>query len=97
MDALDRHQDREEPPHCPASEQPAATLHWAPEAVNLTGLPAELLQRMRSAVQDGEKDRLDQLVAEVAKYDSRTAPGLKELVDKYEYDTLTALLAEASK
>ena len=52
---------------------------------------------MRIAVQDGEKDRLDELIAIVADQDPRSAGALKDLADKYEYDTLTNLLAEASE
>ena len=81
----------------PPQEQPGTTLRWAPEAVNLTGLPTELLQQMRSAVRDGAKDRLDELIVTVANQDSRSALALKELADKYEYDTLSNLLTEASQ
>ena len=78
-------------------EKTGSALRWAPEATNLTGLPTELLQQMRIAVQDGEKDRLDELIAIVANQDPRSAGALKDLADKYEYDTLTNLLAEASE
>ena len=61
----------------------------------LTVLPAELLQQLLSAVQDGEKDRLDELIAVVADQDSPSAVALKELADRYEYDALTNLLTEA--
>jgi signal transduction histidine kinase/response regulator RpfG family c-di-GMP phosphodiesterase len=78
-------------------EKTGSALRWTPEATNLTGLPTELLQQMRIAVQDGEKDRLDELIAIVANQDPRSAGALKDLADKYEYDTLTNLLAEASE
>jgi stalled ribosome rescue protein Dom34 len=50
-----------------------------------------------TAVLDGEKDRLDELIEDVAKQDSQSAVALKELADKYEYDALTNLLTEPRK
>lgn len=82
---------------CMPQQQPGTAVHWAPEAIRLTGLPGELLQQLRAAVQDGEKDRLDELVAVVENRDPRIAGVLKELVDKYEYDTLTLLLSEVNQ
>jgi signal transduction histidine kinase/response regulator RpfG family c-di-GMP phosphodiesterase len=78
-------------------QKPGKALRWAPEATKLTGLPTELLQQLLIAIQDGEKDRLDELIAIVANQDSQSAGALKDLADKYEYDTLTNLLAEASR
>ncbi len=63
----------------------------------LSRLSAELLQQLHNAVRDGEKDRLDELIAAVAKEDPQPARALQELADKYEYDTLMNLLADASK
>jgi signal transduction histidine kinase/response regulator RpfG family c-di-GMP phosphodiesterase len=80
--------------HSPLPE-PVGDLHWAPETVTLTGLPTHLLQQLHRAVQDGEKDRLDELIAAVANHDSRSGLALKELADRYEYDTLNNLLEEA--
>ena len=102
IDLLEDTLRREKPDQQPAvnalsSEKPGRALRWAPEAANLTGLPAELLRELRSAVQDGEKDRLDELIAAVANQDSHSAGVLKDLADKYEYDTLTRLLTEAGK
>jgi DNA-binding response OmpR family regulator len=81
----------------PLSVQAGTAVRWSPEAVTFTALPAELLQQLLSAVLDGEKDRLDELIAAVAKQDSQSAVALKELADTYEYDALTNLLTEASK
>jgi signal transduction histidine kinase/response regulator RpfG family c-di-GMP phosphodiesterase len=78
-------------------DQPGKGAGWTPEAVTLAGLPAELLQQLLKAVQDGEKDRLDDLIAAVANQDLHSAGALKELADKYEYDALTNLLTEAGK
>jgi signal transduction histidine kinase/response regulator RpfG family c-di-GMP phosphodiesterase len=78
-------------------DQPGMAVRWAREAKTLTGLSTKLLQQLLSAVQDGEKDRLDELIAAVSNQDSQSALALKELADKYEYDALTTLLTEASK
>jgi CheY-like chemotaxis protein len=77
--------------------RPAMELQCAPETLTLASLPAALIEQLRRAVQDGEKDRLDELIAAVAHQDSHSARALKDLADKYEYDTLTNLLTEASK
>ncbi len=77
------------------SHKVEGALRWDPEAVTLTGLPIELLQQLRSAVQDGEKDRLDQLIMDVTKQNTHSGQALKELADKYDYDALTNLLREA--
>jgi signal transduction histidine kinase/response regulator RpfG family c-di-GMP phosphodiesterase len=76
---------------------PVEELRWAPEAPTLASLPSGLIEQLRRAVQDGEKDRLDELIGAVANQDSRSARALRELADKYEYDALTNLLTEASK
>jgi signal transduction histidine kinase/DNA-binding response OmpR family regulator len=83
--------------HSVLQEQAGTALRWAPKAIALTALPADLLLQLLSAIQDGEKDRLDELIATVAIQDSQSAGALRELADKYEYDTLTNLLTEASK
>jgi signal transduction histidine kinase/response regulator RpfG family c-di-GMP phosphodiesterase len=80
------------PAHCPTHEQPAAVWRWTPETVTLSNLPDELIEQMRSAVQDGQKDRLDELIATAAHRDSQCAAALKDLADNYEYDALTNLL-----
>jgi signal transduction histidine kinase/response regulator RpfG family c-di-GMP phosphodiesterase len=78
--------------HLPPVEVPNTVWRWSQEDVKLTGLPDELVEQMRSAVQDGLKDRLDELIAAVASRDSRCAGALKALADNYEYDVLTDLL-----
>jgi signal transduction histidine kinase/response regulator RpfG family c-di-GMP phosphodiesterase len=79
----------------PQKEQPDGAWRWTPETVTLRGLPEELIEQLCRAVQDGEKDRLDQLITRVANQDAQCARSLKELADRYEYDALTNLLAEA--
>ncbi len=59
--------------------------------------PPNCCEQLSSAVRDGEKDRLDELIAAVAKEDPQSAGALKDLADKYEYDTLTSLLTEATQ
>ena len=53
-----------------------------------------LIEQLRSAVRNGEKDRLDELIAAVAKQDPGCARALKDLADGYQYDVLTNLMAE---
>ena len=77
--------------------QSGRSARWTPAAITLAGLPAELLQQLLNAIQDGEKDRLDDLIAAVAHQGLKSAGALKELADKYEYDALTNLLTEASR
>ena len=94
-DTLRREQVEEQPGEMMGTDYKPA-LHWTPEATNLTGLATELLQQLRSAIQDGEKDRLDELITIAANQDPQSASALKDLADKYEYDTLTNLLVEAT-
>jgi signal transduction histidine kinase/response regulator RpfG family c-di-GMP phosphodiesterase len=94
-DTLRREQVEEQPGEMMGTDYKPA-LHWTPEATNLTGLATELLQQLRSAIQDGEKDRLDELITIAANQDPQSANALKDLADKYEYDTLTNLLVEAT-
>ncbi|HTW66887.1 MAG TPA: response regulator [Bryobacteraceae bacterium] len=93
--------EREEPVKQanPETEAPRRQrgIHWQPESVNLSGVPANLLTQLRQAVENGEKDRLDELIVAVGETDSGSAQALKDLADKYEYDALTNLLTEAGK
>jgi signal transduction histidine kinase/response regulator RpfG family c-di-GMP phosphodiesterase len=94
-DTLRREQVEEQPGEMVGTDHKPA-LRWTPEATNLTGLATELLQQLRTAIQDGEKDRLDELITIAANQDPQSASALKDLADKYEYDTLTNLLVEAT-
>jgi CheY-like chemotaxis protein len=76
---------------------PATSFGWDPEIISLSNVSPDILQQLLSAVQDGEKDRMNKLIAAVADQDPRSAEALRQLADKYEYDTLTTLLAEAGK
>lgn len=96
-DTPERQSNESGPRLAPAPGQASQAFRWTPEAMSLAGLPATLRQQLLSAVEDGEKDRLDQLIAALAKEDSQSACTLKELADKYEYDALTNLLSEPSR
>jgi PAS domain S-box-containing protein len=63
----------------------------------LEGLPLELINQLRDAVQEGEKDRLDDLIQSVQAYDKDAAAGLKSHAENYEYDELTALFTETQQ
>jgi hypothetical protein len=84
--------------HLDLSTEPVARI--LPIAVNpeqLITLPSELINQLHDAVQEGEKDRLDQLIQRVEPYDQQAAGGLKGLAENYEYDALTHLLVEAKR
>ena len=61
---------------------------------NLKTLPAEWIEQLRSAVMNGEKDRLDEVIRRVPGQDPQFARALQQLADQYEYDALTQLLEE---
>jgi len=97
-DTLRRDEPSKQPNHGRLADQtPARAQRWVPEPVRLSGLASELLEQLRVAVQNGEKDRLDELIATVANQDSGSAKALRDLADKYEYDALITLLTEVSK
>jgi CheY-like chemotaxis protein len=62
------------------------------ETVTVADLPEDIIRQLRSAVRNGEKDRLDQLILTVQKQNQRCARTLKDLADNYDYDALTTLL-----
>jgi CheY-like chemotaxis protein len=59
---------------------------------NVAELPTELRDQMHDAVRNGDKERLDQLIQKVGEKDLGVAEALRELADKYDYDSLTRLL-----
>jgi signal transduction histidine kinase/DNA-binding response OmpR family regulator len=68
---------------------------WSTE--KLGKLPPKLIGELRHATASGNKKLLDKLILEVSEttgHDS-SALALRELAEKYEYDTLTRLLEEA--
>ena len=70
---------------------------WNPATVTLRELPVETVDQIRAAVLDGQKDRLNELIAGVETRDRACARGLKELADRYDYDALIGLIAEARR
>jgi hypothetical protein len=60
-------------------------------------LPAELIDELDAAVQQGEKDRLDQLIQQVRQYGQEAAAALQEFAENYDYDALSSLLAETKR
>lgn len=58
-------------------------------------LPEEIIRQLRSAVRNGEKTRLDQLISTIQEQNPRCARTLKDLADHYDYDALTSLLSGA--
>jgi len=58
-------------------------------------VPADLLAELLQAIRKGEKDSLDGLIHRVEAQNRRCGQALRELADKYEYDSLTHLLEEA--
>ncbi|MBU1109900.1 MAG: PAS domain-containing protein [Candidatus Riflebacteria bacterium] len=72
--------------------QPAPIV---PETVS--ALPHDLLVSMRQAVADGDMVGLTELIIRVAKIDSVTASGLQDLANRFDYETLAALLSNEGK
>jgi PAS domain S-box-containing protein len=65
--------------------------------LKLLALPVELINELHHAVQNGEKDRLDELIRNAGDFDRRAGAALKQLADDYEYDALTCLLEESKR
>jgi CheY-like chemotaxis protein len=61
----------------------------------LAKLPADWIDRLRDAVLNGEKDRIDGLIRRVEELDAPAARLLQEFADRYEYDVLAGWFAEA--
>jgi signal transduction histidine kinase/CheY-like chemotaxis protein len=57
-------------------------------AESITALPKDIVDAMRQAVEEGNMDRLTELVAQVEMIDSTTARGLQALTDRYDYEKL---------
>jgi PAS domain S-box-containing protein len=74
---------------------PAPPLYVSAE--QLAQLPPELIVQLHDAVQEGEKERLDDLIQQVEEYNEQSAAALHQFADNYEYDALTSLLAPARR
>jgi len=65
-------------------------------ANTLKELPLPLVEDLRAATLNGNKRRLDQLIAQVREAaDAASANALQQLADRYDYDLLTQFLEEA--
>jgi two-component sensor histidine kinase len=60
-------------------------------------LPVDLINELHDAVQNGEKDRLDELIRGAGDLDRQAGAALKQLADDYEYDALTCLLEDSQR
>jgi len=56
-----------------------------------------LINELHDAVQNGEKDRLDDLIRGAGDFNSQVGAALKQLADNYEYDALTCLLEDSQR
>jgi CheY-like chemotaxis protein len=80
------------------TDDPPSPGLTALKAATLDQLPAGIIEELREATSNGSKKRLNQLIARVREIDhAGPADALQELANKYEYDTLTKLLEEASQ
>jgi len=73
-------------------KESVAALASALSGEMLTSLPVELLDQLRHSVLNGENDELDKLIGRVMEQDTPFAGTLRDLADKYDYDTLMQLL-----
>jgi PAS domain S-box-containing protein len=81
-----------------ASREPevhAATCFISPE--QLLQLPSDLIYQLHAAVSAGEKDRLDQLIGQISRYNPPAAEALQQFADSYDYDFLSTLLTETKQ
>jgi PAS domain S-box-containing protein len=65
------------------------------KAEALDTLPVEWADDMRRAIFNGDKDRVNELIAHIPQRDAEFARALQRLADRYEYDALTELLDRA--
>lgn len=77
------------------AEQDAAAADTPATAVDLRGLPRELLTALQEATVSGRLRLLDELVERAAAVDPAAAVLLGELVAAFDYDRLSELLEEA--
>ena len=61
-------------------------------AASLAELPPDLTVEMRQAILTGDMDRFTRVLPDVAERNAAVADGLRELADRYDYDTLAELL-----
>jgi CheY-like chemotaxis protein len=79
-------------------ESEPAGVKSALSAEKLGQLPRELIEELRDATVNGNKDLMDKLILKVRETGhAESAPALQELADNYEYVALTRLLEEACR
>jgi PAS domain S-box-containing protein len=67
-------------------------------AERLALLPLQLVEELRNATVNGNKNLLDKLILKIPDTgDAASASALQQLANKYDYDTLTRLLEEACR
>ena len=76
----------------PAAASSESTLDLDLTADSLAQLPAGLLVEMRQAILTGDMDRFARAIPEIAQRNAGVADALRELADRYDYDTLAQLL-----
>ena len=67
-----------------------------PSVEALAALPDEMIAAMRTAVEDGDIDELNTLVDRAREMNREVAERLRQLVQQYDYETLSTLLARAA-
>jgi CheY-like chemotaxis protein len=65
------------------------------DSEELNILPPELILQMSDAIIGGYINRLNQQIDQVEEYDSQLADKLRELANRFDYDTLTNLFSQA--
>jgi hypothetical protein len=73
------------------------TVSPAASPLKILELPAQLMNELHAAVQNGEKDRLDELIRNVGNLDRQLGAALKQLAENYDYDALTCLLEDSQR
>jgi PAS domain S-box-containing protein len=77
--------------------QPSPAMPSSVNPQQLSELPAELIAQLHTAVQQGEKERLDLLIRQVTEYNRQSAVALQAFAENYDYDALSSLLAETKR
>jgi hypothetical protein len=75
-----------------AGQAPEMTSDQPLTREDLVAQPKALRQAMRQAVGDGDMAGLHALIAQIEETDAETARKLRNLADRYDYETLTQVL-----
>jgi PAS domain S-box-containing protein len=67
-----------------------------PKLQSIQGLAPELVMDLQTAVRNGEKDRLDELIEHAREWNVSASSAMKQLADRYDYDALSLLLEGAA-